>query len=164
MRKVIKNNLFGFLLGMLLCGGIVCAASYYANDVAYEPEDTSWEVNDVDEALNDLYKIINENSIISDELVDHTETVVTLEEDKSIIIVYARYAQSHWTTSNTITYPTISIEGEYDKEISFKDYDSWWIDENDYYRKNGMIVKAFTNVKAGTKINVTGSTSSHILY
>ena len=159
-----KKIIIGIILGGILFGSGVYAASYLASDISYTPSDTSWEVSNVNDALDDLYKIINENSIISDELVDHTETVVTLEEDKSIIIVYARYAQSHWTTSNTITYPTISIEGEYDKEISFKDYDSWWIDENDYYRKNGMIVKAFTNVKAGTKINVTGSTSSHILY
>ena len=55
MKKIIKNNMFGFILGILLCGGIVYAASYYAKDVTYIPTDASWEVNNVNDAINSLY-------------------------------------------------------------------------------------------------------------
>ena len=58
MKNFIRNNLFGFLIGMILCSGIVYAASlYYAKDVTYDPIDASWEVNNINDALDDLYKI-----------------------------------------------------------------------------------------------------------
>lgn len=63
MKKVIKNNLFGFLLGMLLCSGIVYATNIYkAVDISYKPIDSSWEVNNVSDALNSLYKKTNESN------------------------------------------------------------------------------------------------------
>ena len=58
MKKFIKNNIFGFILGIILCSGIVYAASYYAKDISYEPTDASWEVNNVSEALNDLHTLV----------------------------------------------------------------------------------------------------------
>ena len=59
MKKVIKNNLFGFLLGMLLCSGIVYATNIYkAVDISYKPIDSSWEISNVNEAINSLYDII----------------------------------------------------------------------------------------------------------
>lgn len=57
MKKIIKNNLLCFVLGMLVCGGIVYAASYKADDISYIPTDESWEVNNVNDALNSLYNI-----------------------------------------------------------------------------------------------------------
>ena len=51
-----KKFILGAIVGILLCSGIVYAASYYAKDVQYEPKDTSWEVSNVNEALNSLYE------------------------------------------------------------------------------------------------------------
>jgi len=48
-----KKLLLGFILGILLCSGIVYAASYVASDISYTKEGTQTTVND---ALNDLYK------------------------------------------------------------------------------------------------------------
>lgn len=56
MKKVIKNNIFGFILGGIIFGSIVYASSYLANDISYQPEDLDWKVNTVNEALNDLRK------------------------------------------------------------------------------------------------------------
>ena len=56
MKKIIKNNIFGFLIGIILYSGVVYAANLYkAVDVKYDPTDTSWEVSNVNDALNDLY-------------------------------------------------------------------------------------------------------------
>ena len=64
MKKIIsKNTIFSFTLGIILCSGIVYAASYYAKDVKYEPMDTSWNVSNVNEALNSLYNLSESSSI-----------------------------------------------------------------------------------------------------
>ena len=63
MKSFVRNNLFGFLIGIILCSGIVYATNYYAKDVSYEPTDTSWEVSNVNEAINSLYSMKNELNI-----------------------------------------------------------------------------------------------------
>lgn len=64
MKKFLKNNIFGLILGIILGSGIVYAANVYkAIDISYEPTDASWEVNNVEAALNDLYK--NSNTVKS---------------------------------------------------------------------------------------------------
>ena len=64
MRKLIQklknNTIFGFILGGIIFGSVVYAASYYAKDVMYDPTDESWEVNNVNNALNDLYDMKTE--------------------------------------------------------------------------------------------------------
>ena len=60
MKKLIKNNLLGFILGGLIFGGIVYASSYLATDISYTPTDTSWEVSNVNEAINSLYNNVTE--------------------------------------------------------------------------------------------------------
>lgn len=58
MKKIIKMEVIvSFLLGIVLYGGIVCAASYYAKDVSYQSSDETWEVSNVNDAINDLYRI-----------------------------------------------------------------------------------------------------------
>ena len=53
MKKFIKNNLFGFLIGIILCSGVVYGVSYNAKDISYVKEDgTQTKVN---EALDYLY-------------------------------------------------------------------------------------------------------------
>ena len=59
MKNLITKNLFGFILGIIICSGIVYAANYYATDISYKPTDASWEVNNVNDALNDLYDTLN---------------------------------------------------------------------------------------------------------
>ena len=55
MKKFIRNNIFGFLIGIILCSGIVYAASYFASDISYTKD--GWEVNNVKDAIDDLYLI-----------------------------------------------------------------------------------------------------------
>lgn len=53
MRKLI----IGFILGIILCSGVVYAANYYAKDVTYISDDEKWKVSNVNEALDSLYEI-----------------------------------------------------------------------------------------------------------
>ena len=65
MRNIInKNTIFSFILGMLLCSGIVYAASYYAKDVMYTSGDENWKVSNVNEALDSLYNSSKESKKI----------------------------------------------------------------------------------------------------
>lgn len=58
-----KKIIFGIITGIILCGGIVYATSYYAKDVSYEPSDASWDVSNVNEALNELYELTDTTNI-----------------------------------------------------------------------------------------------------
>jgi len=61
--------MLGTLIGIILSGGIVYAATLYkASDVSYQPSDASWEVNNVNEAINSLYNIMNELNTTKTEL------------------------------------------------------------------------------------------------
>ena len=54
--KIIKNNIFGFIVGSLLFGGIgVCAAAIASSSVAYDNKNSGSPANNVKEALDDLY-------------------------------------------------------------------------------------------------------------
>ena len=65
ISKLKNNSLFTFILGIILCSGIVYASGLYnANDIKYEPNDTSWEVSTVNQAINSLYEMEKELSNI----------------------------------------------------------------------------------------------------
>ena len=57
MKKVIKNPLFTFILGILICGTTgVLASTLMASNISYTPKDSTWKVNNVEDAIDDLYK------------------------------------------------------------------------------------------------------------
>ena len=63
MKKIIKNNLFGFILGIVLTMGIgVAASTIFASSIKYEPE---WKksngdnITNVSEAIDVLYEKSN---------------------------------------------------------------------------------------------------------
>jgi len=57
MKKLInKSSIFTFIMGILLCSGIIFGANLYnSKDIEYQPSDSNWNVSNVSEALNDLY-------------------------------------------------------------------------------------------------------------
>lgn len=71
MKKIIKNNLLGFIVGAVIFSGItVLATQYLASDISFTPKDTTWKksngenITNVKEAIDELYTKSN-NSIIS---------------------------------------------------------------------------------------------------
>ena len=56
MKRIIKNPIFTFILGIILTSSItVVAYTTLAKDIEYTSKDTTWEVDNVKDALDDLY-------------------------------------------------------------------------------------------------------------
>ena len=62
MKKIFKNPVFMFILGIAITSTSVFAYSLFANTIGFEPIDTTWNVENVKEALDDL----NNRSLIRD--------------------------------------------------------------------------------------------------
>ena len=57
MKIFFKNNIIGFIIGLIVAGSIgVVAYTINASDVSYTPKDNTWHVNSVQEAISDLKK------------------------------------------------------------------------------------------------------------
>ena len=68
MKKIFrKSNIFSFLLGAILFGGIGVVSAYtiLANNIGYTPKDTTWkktngeDITNVKDAIDDLYDKTN---------------------------------------------------------------------------------------------------------
>lgn len=56
MKKIFKNPIFMFVLGLIIAGvGGVVAVNINANNVEYTSVDENWNVSSVNEAIDDLY-------------------------------------------------------------------------------------------------------------
>lgn len=76
MKKFIKNNILGFIIGVVFMGTITVVYAINANHIGYEPEDTTWEVSTTAEALNSLYTSL-ENLPGAAELVTYQGNVAS---------------------------------------------------------------------------------------
>ncbi len=57
MKKILKSQLFAFILGVLISSVSVAYATYaiVSYNVSYSPKDTNWNVDNVEDAIDDLY-------------------------------------------------------------------------------------------------------------
>lgn len=63
MKRIIKNPIFTFALGILICGSTaVVASTMLARNITYTPNDNTWKVNNVEAALDSLYE--NKNNVV----------------------------------------------------------------------------------------------------
>lgn len=67
MQKFVKNNIFGFIIGVVLCTAIIGVYAITASEVTYK-ETT------VDNALNNLYTEVNKNLIDKMDLTANFQT------------------------------------------------------------------------------------------
>lgn len=77
MKKITKQNIFFFILGLIIAGSVaVVAVNLTANNIGFEPDDENWNVETVQAALNDLYTEKQSSRIIklSDEDVRSNTT------------------------------------------------------------------------------------------
>ena len=58
MKKFVKNNLLGFMIGSIIFGSISMVSAYttLAKDISYNPKNETWKVDNVNDAIDDLYK------------------------------------------------------------------------------------------------------------
>ena len=57
MKKILKSQLFAFIIGVLIAATTTVYATIYviSGNVDFIPKNSNWHVNSVEEALNDLY-------------------------------------------------------------------------------------------------------------
>ena len=94
MKKILKNPIITFLLGIIISTSIgVSAYSLFANNIYFSPTDTSWkkpdgsDITDVETALNDLYEkalLDNANTL---RLVNHTNNISAEVGKKYLIVI-----------------------------------------------------------------------------
>lgn len=79
-----KKIVFGFVLGLLVSGGIVYAATLVdSKDVTYNANDDSFEVSNVESALNVLYDKVKDKKIKAQQKVSEGgASTVSLELEK----------------------------------------------------------------------------------
>lgn len=73
MKKIIKNPIFTFILGILIFSGITVVSAYtiFANQISYTPKDTTWkkengeDITNVSDAIDELYSKSNKFDTIT---------------------------------------------------------------------------------------------------
>ena len=63
MKKVFKNPLFTFILGVVIAASfsVYATVSILSSQVDYNPRDNTWDVNNVEDAINELYQMAATN-------------------------------------------------------------------------------------------------------
>lgn len=75
MKKLIKNPLFTFILGAIICGTTgVIASNLMASNIAYTPKDKTWKVTNVEAAINDLYSKSGGSMLTQNIILNTTHT------------------------------------------------------------------------------------------
>ena len=64
MKKVFKNPLFTFILGVVIAASfsVYATVSILSSQVDYIPRDSEWNVNNVEDAIDDLYNMASANA------------------------------------------------------------------------------------------------------
>ena len=114
LKKLIKNNLFGFILGAIIFGSIgVAASQLFANDIGYTPIDTTWQVDNVKDAIDDLYGNIIKGEILYEEGLYDTTSLTSksyefTEKRNAILIVSASHGNNNNSYYHQLNIPTIT--------------------------------------------------------
>lgn len=105
IKQVIKNNIFGFILGALIFGTIgVSAATYYnSKDVTYDNKTSGMSSNNVQDAIDELYQIANPPAAI-DTIKDlvSTNTNELYTDDHNNIRYYGKSPNNYVSFNNEL--------------------------------------------------------------
>ena len=139
MKKIFKkSNIFSFLLGAIIFGGIVGVSAYtiLATDIGYTPKDATWkksngeDITNVNDAINELYaqaksgfNITSDNLLIEQSnTIDGTVSKTYTAEKKEIIVVSLSQTGNEKHSNNITTTGSILK----DSNNLSKDYNSSW--------------------------------------
>ena len=103
MKKIIKNNLFGFILGVIIFGSIgVAASQLFANDIGYTPKDSTWkksngeDITNVKDAIDELYTKANDKDNYDDKT--YTQEGLSIFSNRVSILNGGYYIDNENTT------------------------------------------------------------------
>lgn len=113
MKKVIKNPLFTFILGIVITSSIagVVAMSYNAKDVGYTPSDSTWNVNNVEDAIKSLKQVekegridfnnlsVSKNAVVGTKIANRT---TSLQLDPGKYLIFASFSLSTGYTGTAV--------------------------------------------------------------
>ena len=103
-----KKLIIGFILGILLCGGIVYAVNYKASDISYSSDKTT--VKNVSEALDELYKK-GDNSVKLMEAGVFTDKNATNIWTPSVSRSNAGYGTETYSSNDGKVYAHVTMTG-----------------------------------------------------
>lgn len=131
MKKIIKNNIFGFIIGIIITSSVsvIAATLYLSNQVSYTPTDTTWNVDNVKDALDELHdatELINQG--------DATESDIMV--GKTAIVNGKLITGTKLEESNHIFTLATSVNGS--KSIDIK---SLYPDEYMNFTNNNFVLK-----------------------
>ena len=111
IKQVIKNNIFGFVLGVLITSTVaVSAATYYnSKDVTYDNKTSGMSSNNVQDAIDELYQIANSKPAI-DKIKDLVSTNTNeLYTDEHGDIRYYGATPNNYVTFNNELWRIIGV-------------------------------------------------------
>ena len=158
-----KKLMLGFIMGILLCSGIVYATNLYkSEDIFYEPSDASWEVDNVSAAINSLHNNTIVGDATSSDILSGKTALVQGELVTGTLTVNNGYGVLKIYTKNGMT------EGS---SFSY-DLDNTSIPSstlNNITKNNFLIVPSQVYVSGSstgyvqTWVDITYNTSSHVV-
>lgn len=106
MKKILKSQLFAFILGMIIAsvGTAYAAYSIYSYQVSYTPSNSSWEVDNVEDALDYVYNHIAEL---------HAEKGVEKIYERSILSGYGENINVNYTIPDGVSNIILIIVREF---------------------------------------------------
>ena len=104
IKKLKNNTIVGIIIGVLLCSGIVYAASYYAKDVTYTPGDKTWNVSNVNDAIDSLYNSRKCNMNGTEPVITGDLIPITLSNDGTVTYANTKenwynYCKKEWANA-----------------------------------------------------------------
>ena len=141
-----KKLIMGFILGIVLCSGIVHGANIYKSEtIQYSPSDASWEVNNVDDALNSLNDTLNSlydktnNNISSAAYVSDIMTQLYAETaTKELQITLP--AGTYWIQASINNYRNLDVNKLWSKIETSWNSTQIYTNDTYYHKVNGGIV------------------------
>ena len=160
MKKFIKNNIIGFVLGIIVATTVgVSAYAILASDIGFTPSNPDWKVNNLEAALNDLYA--NTNIGLTQKITDIETNSVTINNNEikemyAVLFTYTGSSNYQEVLNDRIQIGNV-VGAEYSKVFSAVG------NENDPY---AISVYKLTNCQSTVTVtsgNSLGLGGAHIL-
>ena len=164
MKKIFrKSNIFSFLLGAIIFGGIGVVSAYtiFANDIGYTPKDSTWKKANGEDITNVKDAI--------DELYSKTTTGIQFDylysgvEDLNELFGYAETTSTHWnyfrknsdnTIGMTIANSNNIMSAYTNNLIDFSNYKYILVEYELYNNHNSLINTSYFGITDSKNVSI----------